>query len=123
LFKVSAEPGIFRTETYQNPSSAAFNAEMGMAAAMLVTGTGIGQGVQGRNELDLNGPANDKDAHDLANKFFAKSQGARAKGILPIRVSFPAFGPSLFLVAELTSANQFPTPVLNYQQEKKGGRR
>jgi len=122
LFKVTADPGVFRTETYQNPSSAAFNAEMGgMAGGTIGSGTGIE--IQGQNQLNVNGPPNDKDARDLANRFFAKSQGARAKGILPIRVSFPAFGPSLFLVAELTSANQIPTPALNYQHEKKGGRR
>ncbi len=122
-FKVSAEPGIFRTETYENPSSAAFNTEVsGVVAGGIGSGMGAGQSLQ-QNQIDLNVPANNKDARDLADKFFAKSQGARAKGILPIRVSFPAFGPSLFLVAELTSANQVPTPVLNYQQEKKGGRR
>jgi hypothetical protein len=126
LFKVSAEPGIFRTETYENPSSAAFsiNAEVG-------TGSGIGGPVAGT--LSVNGLSaesdqatrqrKDEDTRALADKFFAKSQGARAKGVLPIKVSFPAFGPSLFLVAELTSASQVPTSSLSYQRGKKGGAR
>jgi hypothetical protein len=38
-------------------------------------------------------------------------------------VSFPAFGPSLFLVSELTSENQAPAVALSYQPEKKGGAR
>ena len=64
------------------------------------------------------------DALEVAGvRDFAKSQGARAKGILPIKVSFPAFGPSLFLVAELTSASQVPTSSLSYQRGKKGGAR
>jgi hypothetical protein len=43
-------------------------------------------------------------------------------GILPINVSFPAFGPSIFLVSELTSENQFPAAEFSFQREKtKGG--
>ena len=95
------------------------------------TGSGIGGPVAGT--ISVNGvPAEtdqatrqrkDDDTRALADKFFAKSQGARAKGILPIKVSFPAFGPSLFLVAELTSASQVPTSSLSYQRGKKGGAR
>jgi hypothetical protein len=115
LFRVSAEPGAFRTETYENPSSSAFNIEA-------ATGTGVGVGgnvltLQSEDALDR------KDKRALVDKFFAKSQGSRAKGILPIKVSFPAFGPSLFLVAELTSASQVPSSSLSYQREKKGSAR
>jgi hypothetical protein len=115
LFRVSAEPGVFRTETYENPSSSAFNIEA-------ATGTGVGVGgnvltLQSEDALDR------KDTRALVDKFFAKSQGSRAKGILPIKVSFPAFGPSLFLVAELTSASQVPSSSLSYQREKKGSAR
>jgi hypothetical protein len=57
----------------------------------------------------------------LVDNFRANFQTGRAAGILPIRVSFPTFGPSLFLVSELTSENQAPSITLGYQQEKKGG--
>ena len=41
-------------------------------------------------------------------------------GILPVNVSFPAFGPSIFLVSELTSENQFPCGrVFRFQRDKK----
>jgi len=33
----------------------------------------------------------------------------------------PAFGPSLYLVSELTSENQSPSAEFNYQQDKKAG--
>ena len=133
-FKVTAEPGVFRTETYQNPAAAVFAADSVVAASTVTaprpgvaTGSGgaVGSGYGMTIGGPLNDPANRKDAdtRDLVNKFFAKSQGARAKGILPIRVDFPAFGPSLFLVAELTSPGQVPTSSLNYQREKKGGAR
>ena len=115
LFRVSPDPGIFRTETYENPSSAAFNIEGGIG-----TGSGVGGNVvavQSEEAVDQ------KDTRALVDKFFAKSQGSRAKGILPIKVSFPAFGPSVFLVAELTSASQVPSSSLSYQREKKGSAR
>jgi hypothetical protein len=41
--------------------------------------------------------------------------------VLPIRVSVPGFGPSLFFVSELTAENQSPAIELNYQHEKKEG--
>jgi hypothetical protein len=57
----------------------------------------------------------------LVDKFHANERGARATGILPVRVDFPAYGPSLFLVSELTSENQSPSAEFNYQQKKKAG--
>ena len=115
LFRVSAEPGAFRTETYENPSSSAFNIE-----AATGTGSGVGGNVLTMQSEDAR---DRKDTRALVDKFFAKSQGSRAKGILPIKVSFPAFGPSVFLVAELTSASQVPSSSLSYQREKKGSAR
>jgi len=112
LFRVSAEPGAFRTETYENPSSSAFNIE-----AASGSGVGVGGNTLTLQSEDAMGR---KDTRALVDKFFAKSQGSRAKGILPIKVSFPAFGPSVFLVAELTSASQVPSSSLSYQREKKG---
>lgn len=40
---------------------------------------------------------------------------------LPLRVAFPHFGPSIFLVAELTSENQTPVVELDFQRDKKRG--
>ena len=55
------------------------------------------------------------------DKFRADSLAGKRAGILPIRVSFPAFGPSLYLVSELTGENQAPSAGLTYQHEKKVG--
>ncbi|HKM84014.1 MAG TPA: hypothetical protein VJY15_24030, partial [Candidatus Acidoferrum sp.] len=57
----------------------------------------------------------------LVDNFHASERGSRASGILPVRVNLPAFGPSLYLVSELTSENQSPSAEFNYQQEKKAG--
>jgi len=40
---------------------------------------------------------------------------------LPLRVSFPHFGPSIFMVSELTSENQTPVVDLDFQRGKKRG--
>lgn len=120
-FKVTALPGVFRTETYQNPAAAAFNIEGGVGGGI---GSGAGEAVgmpAASNEEDRKEKAAQANTRELVDKFFAKSQGGRAKGILPIKVDVPAFGPSLFLVAELTSPGQTPSSSLTYQRQKKGG--
>ena len=104
LFKISSEPGAFREVNYTAPVSSALNAAGGLIGG-LAESAGRDRGELTRNQ-----------------KFFDKNQGVRAKGILPLRVSFPEFGPSVFLAAELTSAGQSPTASLNYQLDKKGGR-
>jgi hypothetical protein len=57
----------------------------------------------------------------VLDKFRADAIAGKRAGILPIRVSFPAFGPSLYLVSELTGENQAPIASLTYQHEKKAG--
>ena len=57
----------------------------------------------------------------LVDKFKTDSLAGKRAGILPIRVSFPTFGPSVYLVSELTAENQAPSAVLSYQREKKAG--
>jgi len=41
---------------------------------------------------------------------------------LPLRVVFPHFGPSIFLVAELTSESQTPLVEFDFQRERKRGK-
>jgi hypothetical protein len=128
LFKVSAEPGTFRTQQYVNPTS---------AVLMPVSG-GIGSGAGGPvaspapaspKEFDrmeqfakLQSSEDKKDSTlALLDSFKAKSLAGKVTGILPIDVSFPAFGPSIFLVSELTSENQSPAAQFNFQRDKKAG--
>jgi hypothetical protein len=49
------------------------------------------------------------------------SHASRPVRNLPIRVAFPHFGPSIFLVSELTSENQTPVVEIDFQREKKRG--
>jgi len=130
---VTAEPGTFRAQEYENPVSAALEP--------VVVGTGSGGGLgpppatPQSKEFDRleqyaglrssEGKRDDKDKKDatqaLLDSFRAKSSAGKVSGILPVNVSFPAFGPSIFLVSELTSENQFPAAEFNFQRDKKGG--
>jgi hypothetical protein len=117
LFKVSAEPGSFRVEPYERPSSVAFNPTFDVGQA---TGFAINGERKDNESRDDKGKAT---TQALVDKFRTKSQAGKVAGILPIKVSFPAFGPSVFLVSELTSENQAPAAEFDYQRDKKGGSR
>jgi hypothetical protein len=144
LFRVSAEPGSFRTQEYENPSSAALSPpiDVGATGSMGIGGSasgviggvvaGITNGAPVPMTNAFHGEAQsydtkvdkDRDATKaLLDTYRAKAQSGRVTGILPINVQFPAFGPSIFLVSELTGENQVPAAELSFQREKKGGTR
>jgi len=143
LFKVNNEPGgSFRTETYIEPSSPVLNARdefangggsgAGLATSLSAAGVVLGMPAPPppppsaaktdvpRDDKDLNGKLA---TNALLDKYRSATYVGRTNGVLPIHVSFPAFGPSVYLVSELTSENQAPSTDLNYQQDKKGGSR
>jgi hypothetical protein len=116
LFRTSAEPGTFRSENYSNPISEAFNPPPPAPPPRPV--------VPGpRSELDRKQLRDNEATQALVDRFRVKSKEGKVAGILPIEISFPAFGPSLFLISELTGENQGPAVELNYQREKKQGAR
>ncbi|HLJ88484.1 MAG TPA: hypothetical protein VKZ53_16815 [Candidatus Angelobacter sp.] len=112
LFKVTAESGPFRAQAYENPFSAVLGPKEAEEPA---SPSGAPVFAQKANKGDA--------TQALLDDYRTKSQPGRASGILPLRVSFPAFGPSIFLVSELTGENQAPFAELTYQKEKKGGAR
>jgi len=128
LFKVTPELGAFRTATYENPLSSALNVPLGsggVAGGVVATNTpspGLPpplSGVDVKDETKLKRSQGATVA--LLDKFKADSLSGKRAGILPICVSFPAFGPSLYLVSELTGENQALSAGLTYQHEKKAG--
>jgi hypothetical protein len=128
MFRVTAEPGSFRTESYETPSSAALNP--GAARALEVEKKAPTQRpasqadfMNGLNANRAGGNQAQNATQVLVDGYRARSEARKGAGVLPIRVSFPAVGPSLFLVSELTSENQGPTLDLSYQRERKGGAR
>jgi hypothetical protein len=58
----------------------------------------------------------------LVDKYRSSTAIGRATGVLPLSVNFPAFGPSVYLVSQLTSENQSPIAELNFQQDKSRSR-
>jgi hypothetical protein len=141
LFKVTPEPGTFRIVAYVNPSSAVLNPPMPLRSPIGGADGGIsgevaaGSGVAmlemapsapvPKPDLDSKDESKSKQARaatlSLLDKFRADALAAKRAGILPIRVSFPAFGPSLFLVSELTAENQSPSANITFQRDKKAG--
>ncbi|HLY92178.1 MAG TPA: hypothetical protein VKQ89_02870, partial [Candidatus Angelobacter sp.] len=138
LFKLTPEPGAFRTETYEAPSSAAlvtaaFGAEYGRSAGGLVNTNGAAgftsNGLRGRDN-EINGQNNNDNraiynpqsaTQTLVDNYKTKTLGGRGAKVLPIRPAFPAFGPTMFFVSELTAENHAPTLAFDYQREKKEG--
>ncbi|MBI3477008.1 MAG: hypothetical protein HY010_14850 [Acidobacteria bacterium] len=130
LYRTTVETGTFRAETYVNPTSAVLT-ETRAVYDLLKLSPGVAGGIGGgvfhgalvSPEILVPLDKADHGNQVLVEKFRTKSQGGRTTGILPIRVSFPAFGPSVFLVSELTSAGQAPAAALSYERDKKAGKR
>jgi hypothetical protein len=136
LFRVTPEPGTFRAEPFENPISAALNTPVNRLGSGAGFAGGAAGGVVAGDAVSMlpppkPGTIDDKDelkakrsqaeTEALLDKFKADSLSGKRAGILPIRVSFPAFGPSVYLVSELTGENQAPFAGLTYQHEKKAG--
>jgi hypothetical protein len=143
LFRVTAEPGTFRRQEYENPTSAALGPVVGIGSgggmgpamgAVTATAPGTaGKEFDRQEQFSALQSADDKDklseekkrdaTQALLDTFRAKSSAGKVTGILPVNVGFPAFGPSIYLVSELTSENQSPVAQFSVQREKKGGAR
>ena len=116
LFKLAPEAGAFRVEAYEAPTSAAFGLGAG-SAIDLEYGRNAGSVV---NVVTKNGTQQSA-TQVLVDNFKTKTLGGRGAKVLPIRPSFPAFGPSMFFVSELTAENHAPALEFNYQRDKKDG--
>lgn len=126
-FKLNAEPGSFHTQEYQSPSSAVLvpAVEGGRGGGVFAVSATRPEERDRLEEFAKRERVDDKEKKDhtlsLLDDYKAKSTGGKVTGILPVNVAFPAFGPSMFLVSELTSENQFPAAEFSFQRDKKGG--
>ncbi len=121
LFRVTPEPGSFRTETYQDPTSPVLVAGKGKSESNESKTAATAPTAPGAARKDASESAAQAATQALVEKFRAESLAGRRSGILPIQISFPAFGPSLFLVSELTAENRAPSVDFSYRRDKKGG--
>ena len=118
-YRVTTEPGSFRAETYQRPVSVALNGETAGSSPAATNAAPQAQQTDPLQQLDSN--ATQAAKQELVNRFRKKDDARRPVANLPSRMNFPALGPSLFLVSELTGENQAPSFALNYQRESKRG--
>ncbi len=118
LFRVAADPGTFRAEAYAAPISAAFAPQM-----VVEEGAPMPASAPEERRDQLAKEKDDKATQALVDKFRRKSESGKVTGILPIGVSFPEFGPSIYLTAELTGENQAASADFTYQREKNKGAR
>ena len=112
LFRVTPAPGLsgnFRVATYTPAESPALRS--GVAAAPATE--------QQRAEGEI--PADQVETKQLVAKLRDTKRGTPPARNLPLRVMFPHFGPSIFLVSELTAENQTPSVEFDFQRERKKG--
>lgn len=102
LAPVPASSGSFRVATYIEPESNAL-----------------------RTNTSAVGTPQPTEQPAIAKQLIAKlpptKHSARPARNLPLRVVFPHFGPSIFLVSELTSENQTPALEFDFSRDRKRG--
>jgi hypothetical protein len=130
FFKVTPEPGSFRPEAYQEPTSRALGptppariVESISAGAPAPSAPPPPLGLAVSATTDSKTEVRQVSTETLIDNFRLTLEGGKAAGIIPIKVAFARMGPSLYLVSELTGENQSPSTDLNYQRERKAGGR
>jgi hypothetical protein len=111
LYRVTPAPalsGSFRVATYEPPASPGLRTD----AAPTTT-------EQQRAEGEI--PADQAEAKQLVAQVRDTKHGTQPARNLPLRVVFPRFGPSIFLVSELTGENQTPAIEFDFQRDRKRG--
>jgi hypothetical protein len=107
LSRVTVDTGGFRVQPFAGPASAPLQGD----------GASINAPPPSANSsLDSSATS------ALVDRYKARRDARRPADAAPLRVEFPAVGPSIYLASELTAENQAPTVELNYQKDRKGGR-
>jgi len=110
LFRVTPAAGSFRVATYTPPESSALRSNTSETSTE-----------QQRAEGEI--PAEQSETKQLLAQVRDTKHGTRPARNLPLRVVFPHFGPSIFLVSELTGENQTPAVEVDFQRDRKRGDR
>jgi hypothetical protein len=103
VFRLTPSPGSFRVAPFEAPISPVLRSAGSRPAEGKVITTEATQ--------------------EAVSRLQQSARPSRPARNLPIRVAFPHFGPSIFLVSELTSENQTPVLEIDIQREKKRGER
>jgi hypothetical protein len=101
-FRITPEPGSFRPETDNGPFTTALRADVAPAPE--------------RDHVTAGTPSA---VGDLVAEYRRESAGRTIAGPLPARVAFPRFGPSLFLMSELTGELHAPSIEFSYKRQSR----
>jgi len=108
LFRVTPEQGAFRSQSYERATTEALN-------------TPFAPSPPERTPV-ANATAAHGATQALVDRYRARSDGRKTSEAQPLQISFPAVGPSLYLVSELTEESKAAMIDLNYQSDKKGAK-
>jgi hypothetical protein len=96
-----AAGGGFRVQPYEDPQTAALRS----LPATLALADGRREV---KNAKETGGEPKDAEVGDLVARFQRSTAAGRVAGILPVTMTFPALGPSLYLASELTPGGTPP---------------
>ena len=104
-FTVKPEPGVFRIESDTGP----------FTDALRRGGVAIPMGGPASAPVRVGGalPATDQ----LVVQYRRDTAGRSVAGPLPVQVPFPDFGPSVFVMSELTAESRAPSLEISYKRE------
>lgn len=111
LFRLTPAIGSFRVATYEAPASPVLRAGAANTSEKLASADASII----KQEANM--------SQEIATRLQQSGHATRLARNLPVRVAFPHFGPSIFLVSELTSENQTPVLEFDFQRDKKRGER
>jgi hypothetical protein len=103
-YRVSSGVGAFRAQAFEPSTSPVLNSGPSAAAEVPGANGSIAASTQA-----------------LLDGFRTRSSARRPAEAVPVDVAFPAIGPMLYLVSELTGENKAAVINLEYQEDKKGG--
>ena len=112
LFRLTPQTGIsgsFRVAPYETSESPALRPGANLAPAVPESTAPV--------------DAKTEEQKQLVSRLRDNKRASAPARNLPLRVAFPHFGPSIFLISELTSENQTPVVELDFQRNKKRGER
>ena len=117
-YRVVAEAGAFRAETYAEPLSAALTQPVSFVATVTKEKAGAKKDTA-QSEEDKQVAS---EVEGLVERYRKEGRANRVAGVLPVQVPFPEFGPSMYLVSELTADATAPAVELTYKRTKGGSR-
>jgi hypothetical protein len=103
-YRVTSGPGAFRPQAYEPSTSPVLSSSASAAMDTPNANANIAASTQ-----------------VLLDGFRARTNARRAAEAVPVDVAFPAIGPSLYLVSELTGEDKAAVINLDYQEDKKAG--